>query len=721
MNFLSRLFFFLFALFFDILLSKSIRNTILFLCNQKKFCQNKWKRKYYTLNNNEKKEDKLENENFQINEFEREEIKINKSLNVNIFRDENESSAYDKGLSFYNLLKDIEIKDVKKIPAFNQNLANISIEKKNDTIKLHQKNDKSHLENSLIYKNTNYDLPYILNYYPDDIFIFNFDGVINLNKQEKIVVAFLTFIKIFNQEFLFNNKRIINLPLYDFIKEKNYLFNNNGSSSDSDSNNNTNNNNNTVDTFILLKLIPKFIYTRLLYIYKYLRNNEDIVIAIKYIYDQINDICIKYNYDINEMMNICCEKNVLEKKLKKIERRKFNKKYSIENNKSNDYNRTINEDTYKGGSFNNSDNSDNIKIYDITEELTEGTFNPYVIYKYKNIENFPNIFPSFRIDFEDFYLNNTYLKLYEKYKINMNYVKDEFNNIRNLLIKNDKESYENLMKYRYVCVNLNEEERKNHETFNFCCIDIINNNINVFKKPIYIISTIENTNFIKYTLQLFGLNILEKENEHLLRIFGNDTNNSEEEENDENNILFNLKNYLKNKYFTKNSEEKKDDYIHDSYNLDINYLKYFKKTKKKDYYYNKNIHYMNMLKKKCDLVNYIIEKYYDDNSIHVIDHKYDDLNALNNDSRINKKIKLYFCEWGYSTYEEKLKAIFNDKIKTFSQTFKLIYLCCTLQNSPRREYTHGKGISQDFYSKFMYKYCLKNNIISETDPFDNLT
>nr|SPJ13281.1 conserved Plasmodium protein, unknown function [Plasmodium sp. DRC-Itaito] len=76
---------------------------------------------------------------------------------------------------------------------------------------------------------------------------------------------------------------------------------------------------------------------------------------------------------------------------------------------------------------------------------------------------------------------------------------------------------------------------------------------------------------------------------------------------------------------------------------------------------------MNILKEKCDLINIIIKSFHQDTNtmIHIVDHKYDDLNALSNDSRIHKNIRLYFCEWGYNTYEEKQKAIFHDKIKTF--------------------------------------------------------
>ncbi|SBT87390.1 conserved Plasmodium protein, unknown function [Plasmodium malariae] len=752
--------------------------------SNKTLLPNKYKRKHYysVIRCEKEKKDrgsngKAEEEGLSINKFEKEDIKVNKNLNVNIFRSENEQeeSAYDKGLCIYNILKDIEIKDVKKVPIFNENLTNVKVEKKEDTINLIQTNHKDkYLKNHLIYKDTNYKLPYMLNYYPDDMFIFNFDGVINLNKQEKIIVSFFTFLKIFNQSLTFNGKRVSNLALYDFMEKRKYLFESmEGSSMQREvvPNHLDSAPNHCCDTvkgedpFILLKLMPKFMYTRLLYIYKYLKRNEDIVIAIKYIYEEINNICIKYNYDINEIIRMCEEKNTMAMKLNRLR----------------DLEKTMQIPTDCGASDHtdvdtNVNTNVDVNVYEITKELTEGTFNPNVLYKYKHIENLANVFPSFRFDFEDFYTSNFYLKLYDRYKVNAEDVLTQFDIMRSLLMKKEKEAYTNLLKYRYVCNNLTDEEKKRHETFNLCCIDIINNNINVYKKPIYIISSVEDSSFIRYTLQSFGLNIVEPDDEHLLRIFGKDSlnvNHEQERTNTENSILSSLKKLVKSKYFSGGGKQKKrgrknedrvekaddeaedkaedeaedeaddkaededvavcqstsvllpddnsenTDYLFDPYCPDIGYLNHVKKTQKRDYFFRKNPHYMNMLRQKCNLVNTIIEKYHDDNIIHILDHKYDDLNALNNDKRFNKKVRLYFCEWGYNTYEEKLKAIYNDKIKTFSQSFKLLFLCCTYQNSSRREHTHGKGIPMDFYAKYMHKYFLKNNLITYTDRYGN--
>lgn len=189
-----------------------------------------------------------------------------------------------------------------------------------------------------------------------------------------------------------------------------------------------------------------------------------------------------------------------------------------------------------------------------------------------------------------------------------------------------------------------------------------------------------------------------------------------------NKIIFQLRNLFKTDYFNNEHKKnnKKDDYIYDKYNIDINYLNYFNKTKQKDYYFKNNMNYMNILKEKCDLINIIIKSFHEDTNsmIHIVDHKYDDLNALSNDSRISKNIRLYFCEWGYNTFEEKQKALFHDKIKTFQMSYKLIFLSCTLQNSPRRKHTHGKGLETDFYSKFMHKYCLQNNLLSKVDMYN---
>ncbi|SBT32721.1 conserved Plasmodium protein, unknown function [Plasmodium ovale wallikeri] len=666
-----------------------------------------------TLREEEKgKEIQMESEpSYKVNTFAKEEIDVNKNINVNIFRNENDrSSAYDEGMCIYNILQDIEIKYVKKIPVYNQKLANVKIEKGKNKIKLIQhrnNNDGGYLDDSLIYKDTRYDLPFILNYYPDDMFILCFDGVITLSKQEKIVIAFLTFLKIFKQSFKFNDIHILNFPLYEFIKSRTYLF---GDCSDTDTSNLRN------DPFILLKIIPKFIYTRLLYIYKYIKRNEDIVIMIKYIYDEIDAICRKYNYDINEMIHICNEKNVMAHRLQRL----------------------------KGGTnmLNGEGN------YEVVRDLTEGTFDPSILLKYKSIENFSNVFPSFRVDFENFYLNNTYLKLYKKYKVHSQDVANEFDKMRSLLMEREKEAYKNLVRYRYVCNSLSEKEKKNHETFNHTCIDIINYNINIFKKPIYVISSVEKGDFIMYTLNLFGLNIKHANDRHLLRIFGRDalspTNNKRASGGT---VFSSLSRYLQATWQRKGHAMKKDgqqtssqdtpqdtpqkeeqadgraagqgDLLHDPYNLDVHYLQHLEKTKRKDYYLCRNPHYISILKDKCDLVDAIVKTYHQGKEmIHVVDQKYEDLNAMNNDSRFNKLVRLYFCEWGHNTYCDKFKAICNDKIKSFSKSFKLLFLCCTLQNSSRREHTHGKGIPLDVYSKFMLKYYLKHNMVEKKSAID---
>nr|SPJ13282.1 conserved Plasmodium protein, unknown function [Plasmodium sp. DRC-Itaito] len=139
--------------------------------------------------------------------------------------------------------------------------------------------------------------------------------------------------------------------------------------------------------------------------------------------------------------------------------------------------------------------------------------------KYMNTENIINN----NINCNNILYKYIYLKLYEKYKLDYKFVHNEFNKIRNNLMNTHKNAYLNLLKYRYICNNLNDDERKNHETFNFTCIDIINHNINIFKKPIYIMSTTENYDFIKYTLNIFGLHIEKPEDHNLLRIFGYDT------------------------------------------------------------------------------------------------------------------------------------------------------------------------------------------------------
>ncbi|KEG00863.1 conserved Plasmodium protein, unknown function [Plasmodium vinckei vinckei] len=643
------------------------------------------------------------NETYEIKKFEPENIQVNKNLNINIFKNqEDDSNIYNEGMCIYNILKDIEIKDVKKVPSYDPELTNVKVEQsENGETKLVSDNSQNekYLENSLIYSDKNYDIPNVLNYYPDDMFIFNFDGVINMNKQEKIVVAFITFIKLFKCQFLFNKKQISNLPLYKFIThDKTYLFN------DYAKPNQTINNEND-DLFILLKIIPKFFYTRLLYIFKYIKRNQDLVIAIKYIYDNINDICTKYNYDINQLISMSKSSNAIGSKLEKFMKNKSN---------------NINTETNEHEPASEMEESEDL-AYQLAKDLTNNTFNPNNIVKYKRIENLSNIFPSFRVEFENFYINNKYLELYKKYNIKYEQISTEFNKIRNLLINNENKAYTNLLKYRYPINNLNEQDKKYHETWNVTAIDIINNNINKYGKPIYIISTVEDSDFIKYTLNQFGVHIKDEKNNHLLRVYGKNSLNENKEDSGLV-ILRKLGKLIKStntqNVNNKNSQEQID-YIYDPYNMDINYYKYFKKTGKKNYYLNKNSDYNMILKNKCNLVYNIINTYHTNNMIHIIDDKYEDLNALNNDIRFNNKVKLYFCEWGYNTYNDKLKSILNDKIKTFSETFKLIFLCCTYQNSPRRKHTHGKGIPLDFYSKFMHKYCLKNNLVTE-QPIDDL-
>ncbi|CAA9990186.1 conserved Plasmodium protein, unknown function [Plasmodium knowlesi strain H] len=668
------------------------------------------------------KEADTKKENLRINKFEAQEVKINSNLNVNVFRNTNDTtSAYDDGICIYNLLKDIEVKDVKRIPTFSEKLANVHIEKEKDYIKLKKGEEKgTHLDNPLIYRDTNYELPYVLNYYPDDMFIFNFDGVINMNKQEQIVVAFLTFLRLFQRNgrggvskgyptLLLNGKPIDGLPLYNFIQSRKYLFaegDENIVPPQSD------------DPFILLKLIPKFLYSRFLYLYKFIKTTEDLVIGIKYVFDEIDAICTKYSYDINEMLRICREKNVMQTNLEKLSayyhEQNFKQPSAVVSTKGSLTPSNINQPTP-------------LHIYNLVKELTKGTFNPSIIRKYKKIENFANVFPSFHNDFNNFYKKKMNLELYQRYKVDPKWVRTEFERTRKLLSKHDKDAYINLMQYRYPCEMLSEEERQNHMTFNFCAVDLINHNINVFKKPIYVVSTMEDGDYIEYTLKLFGVNIANKENSHLLRIFGKDYLRKEEDcppDGDSNSVMNNLKKLFKSPYFAKRESPKKgerqgdtqDDYLYDPYNVDLEYLKYQEKKKKRDYNFINHRYYLDMLKEKCNLINFVIEKYHrGDETIHIIDHKYEDLNAMCNDSRFSQKVRLYFCEWGYNSYADRLKALYNDRVKSFSQSFKLVFLCCTLQDNPRREHTHGRGLPTDFYTKFMLKYFHKKGLFSPTE------
>ncbi|KJP89593.1 hypothetical protein AK88_00804 [Plasmodium fragile] len=678
-------------------------------------------------------------QNLTINKFEPQDVKINSNLNINIFRTTNDTtSAYDEGICIYNLLKDIEVKDVKRVPAFNPKLANVHLHKEKDYIKLSRGEETGALlDNPLIYKNTNYQLPYILNYYPDDMFIFNFEGVINMNKQEKIVVAFLTFLRLFQRQpkgsssqgypcLLFNGKPIEGLPLYTFVRSRNYLFKEGETSSEQPPHND--------DPFILLKLIPKFLYSRFLYLYKFLKTTEDLVMAIKYVFDQVDAICTKHNYDINEMLRICEEKNVMRKRLHKVghyvhdDKKDFKQAHSkqpVEGAPPKENITPANVDQRD-----ERDQRDQLHIYNLVKEFTKGTFNPCVITKYKKIENFTNVFPSFHNDFDNFYKKKMNLKLYERYKVDPTWVRTQFEQTRKLLMQCETDAYNHLMQYRYPCETLSEEERQNHRTFNFCAVDLINHHINVFKKPMYVVSTMEGTDYIEYTLKLFGVNIANEGDSHLLRIFGKDYMQKRKQsvgEGDSNSVMKNLKRLLKSPYFggrqaslLKNGLQggAPDDYLYDPYNVDLEYLKYEQKTKKRDYHFLNHRYYLDMLKEKCNLINFVIENHHrGDESIHIIDHKYEDLNAMCNDSRFSQKVRLYLCEWGYNSYADRLKAVHNDRVKSFSQSFKLVFLCCTPQDSPRREHTHGRGLPTDFYTKFMLKYFLKKGLLSgkETD------
>ncbi|ANQ06942.1 Uncharacterized protein PCOAH_00010920 [Plasmodium coatneyi] len=659
-------------------------------------------------------------QSLKINKFEPEEVKINSNLNVNIFRTTNDTtSAYDEGICIYNLLKDIEVKDVKRMPSFSQKLANVHLQKEKDYIKLNRGKEKdAHLENPLIYRDTNYQLPYVLNYYPDDMFIFNFDGVINMNKQEKIVVAFLTFLRLFQRQsgrgvskgypcLLFNGKPIEGLPLCNFIQSRSYLF------TDGDPNSNVPPQSD--DPFILLKLIPKFLYSRFLYLYKFLKTTEDLVIAVKYVYDEVDEICTKYRYDINEMLRICREKNVMQAKLEKVSE-------CLQGNLKHPSGVLPPNGTLPPSI----DQSPQGHIYDLVKELTKGTFNPSMMSKYKKIENFANVFPSFHNDFENFYKKKINLKLYQRYKVDPKWVRTEFEKTRKLLKQHEEDAYIHLMQYRYPCEALTEQERENHRTFNLCAVDLINHNINVFKKPMYVVSTMEDGDYIEYTLKLFGVNIADERNTHLLRIFGKDYLRKGEDnpsDGDANSVMNNLKKLFKSPYFAKRGsppkegrQENQDDYLYDPYNIDLEYLKHQEKTKKKDYHLLNHRYYLDLLKEKCNLINYVIEKYHqDDVTIHIIDHKYEDLNAMCNDSRFSQKVRLYLCEWGYNSYADRVKALHNDRVKSFSQSFKLVVLCCTPQDTPRREHTHGKGLPTDFYTKFMLKYFLKKGLLNRTE------
>lgn len=82
------------------------------------------------------------NKGYEIKNFKPENIKVNKNLNINIFKNkQNDSNIYNEGMCIYNILKNIEIKDVKKVPSYDPELTNIKIE--NNTNKLINENDKN--------------------------------------------------------------------------------------------------------------------------------------------------------------------------------------------------------------------------------------------------------------------------------------------------------------------------------------------------------------------------------------------------------------------------------------------------------------------------------------------------------------------------------------------------------------------------------------------------
>ncbi|KMZ94474.1 hypothetical protein PVMG_01832 [Plasmodium vivax Mauritania I] len=723
--------------------------------------------------------------NLRINKFDAQEVKINSSLNVNVFRsDSDTTSAYDEGICIYNILKDIEVKDVKRVPRFNQKLANVHLQKERDCLKLSRgREEDAHLDSPLIYKDTNYQLPYVLNYYPDDMFILNFDGVISMNKQEQIVVAFLTFLRLFQMRsggstpqgypsLLFNGNPIEGLPLYNFFQSRSYLFTEGETSSvppPSD------------DPFILLKLIPKFLYSRFLYLYKYLKSLEDLVVAIKYVYDEVDSICTKHRYDVNEMLRICRERNGMQARLEEV--RGYLHRADLKQPHQGELKQPEEEATTQT----HLETRTQLHIYNLVKELTKGTFNPSVICPYKKMENFQNVFPSFHHDFDDFYKKKMNLKLYQRYRVDPKWVRTQFERTRELLKRHEADAYTHLMQYRYPCGELTQQERQNHRTFNFCAVDLINHNINVFKKPVYIVSTMESGGYIEETLKLFGVDVANEGDAHLLRIFGRDylrrgggskklagvgggskklagvgggskklagvggdskkfagvggdsqksavVGEVSTNEDPSNSVMANLRRLFNSPYFAKGARRgghegsphgggegsiaasPQDDYLYDPYNVDLDYLKHREKTNKRDYHFVHHGYYLHLLREKCNLINHIIEEYHrGEEPIHVIDQKYEDLNAMCNDSRFGQKVRLYLCEWGYNSYADRLKAIHNDRVKSFSQSFKLVFLCCTPLDSPRREHTHGRGLPADFYTKFMLKYLLRKGLLTRAE------
>ncbi|UKK01512.2 hypothetical protein MACK_002328 [Theileria orientalis] len=174
--------------------------------------------------------------------------------------------------------------------------------------------------------------------------------------------------------------------------------------------------------------------------------------------------------------------------------------------------------------------------------------------------------------------------------------------------------------------------KKRHISYNKTLVQLINYYIQYLKMPLYIVTDTEDVDEVNLRLKMFGV----KSNELL-------------------NVL-NTFSYSKNESKNKNQNESKSDEKQDEESNVEGLLSRMK-------------------------LNPLIPIHYFDNSIHNLKHML--LNPKFED------VRLYFVDWGRSSYNHKLEALYTDKIKYIKNTSKLVEFLCKFNTVHSREWTHG--------------------------------
>ncbi|PFH33246.1 hypothetical protein BESB_084450 [Besnoitia besnoiti] len=234
-------------------------------------------------------------------------------------------------------------------------------------------------------------------------------------------------------------------------------------------------------------------------------------------------------------------------------------------------------------------------------------------------------------------------EVYRRYGVTSEELQEAFDISRREWRANDAATWNEHVKYRSDTRHLDPvdvERLEAYEGFNPAAVCLINNHINSWHRPVHIISAWERSEDLFRILKQIGLKFDHDDARRLLFVYGRDemedaaAAQADKQQGGGNQISW----------------------------------------------------------KKAALVKSILQKWKPKSDswrpVHVIDGDVRALLVFARDSEL-AEAHLYFCEWGHSAIDDKVKAFLASKIKYLKESMQLVKLMGTPADIPARQWTHG--------------------------------